>query len=135
MADADSDLRKKIIAIQRNPDLTPQEKAKQCQALMNPMGAAAQAKSGEQLEACYGTRETVQWMPEADRIHMLYRFCSFARLHASPAHLSSALPPPHLTCDPVFFRRGGRKGRQPGGQAGKPAGRRGAQVHNLPVRL
>lgn len=47
MADAEAELRKKIIAIQRNPDLTPQEKARKCQDLMT-FGGAGKAPAGVQ---------------------------------------------------------------------------------------
>jgi hypothetical protein len=51
MAEAEAELRKKIIAIQRDPDLTAQEKARKCQDLMT-FGAAGKPQAGAQ---CYST--------------------------------------------------------------------------------
>lgn len=48
MADAEAELRKKIIAIQRNPDLTAQEKARKCQDLMTFGGAGKAPAEDEQ---------------------------------------------------------------------------------------
>jgi hypothetical protein len=49
-AEAEAELRKKIIAIQRDPDLTVQEKARKCQDLMT-FGATGKPKAGARVSA------------------------------------------------------------------------------------
>lgn len=46
MADGDGDLRRKIMAIQGNPDLTPQQKGQAMQALMSSKWTAVNGKAG-----------------------------------------------------------------------------------------
>ena len=51
MAEAEAELRKKIIAIQRDTELTAQEKARKCQDLMT-YGAAGKPQTGALSLGC-----------------------------------------------------------------------------------